>query len=55
MLLLVILPTRLRYPSVNASPPGPIVTSAPNVTLFNVYVSGDRPAFVVPAGLYLGV
>lgn len=52
MFLLLILPTSLRYPSVNASPPGSIVTSAPNVTLFDVYVSGARPAFVVPAGLY---
>lgn len=54
MLLLFILSARLGYSLVNASPPGPIVTAAANVTLFDVNISGDRPAFIVPAGLCFG-
>ena len=54
MFLLLIVPTRLGYSLVDASPPGPTVTSAPDVTLLDIYVSGDRPALLVFTDLCFG-
>jgi len=52
MLLLLIVSAKLGYSLVDVSPPRPILTSAPNVTLLNgVHVSEDGPA---PAGLCFG-
>jgi hypothetical protein len=52
MLLLLLVPAGLRYSVVDVSPPRPIVTSAPNMTLLDVCVAGDGPALPVLAGLY---
>lgn len=53
MILLLILAARLGYPLVDGSPPGAIAATAPDMTLLDVYFSGNGPALVVSAGLCL--
>lgn len=54
MFILFIVSAGLGNSLIDVSPPRSIGTSATNVTLFNVGVSGDRPALVVLADLYFG-
>lgn len=54
VLLLFIVSAGLGYSLVDVSPPRPILTSAADMTLFDVHVSGDGPAFAVPTYLCFG-